>query len=780
MSKTTQLSEILQKLRSRLHLSYRGLVGVCLLAVITLLLCAFGAYSYYEYARSCETSAAGEARSSSSKLVSQVDERLQNLRNYYTNVVTWDDVETLITRNIDYSDYPVIKNAQDAFSSQSYLSEYVSGYTFVNYKTDWILSNKGMFHIGEATNPEQLEQYYQDTDEKRLAYYWVYDTSDPITNRVTREYRTTIETDGLCFVMRLPNTYRPNAMLIVKINMDTWKSWISQCLTDGEQVIVTDGNGLVIYSSSDALTALAGTGEENLDAETVTLDGEDYRIALTQSSVLDWHYYVCHSVAAERNGFSFPTVWLVFLLLMAVTLLSVSFYFIYRPIRMLLRDVAPEQSGEEGERRNELELLAGSFRSLRGDNEQLQSMIGQSRDQLLEIFQLRLMRGEVRGEEWNEYIRDFGLRGWNFFATVVLVLDLSDEEIEENLKEDLICLKLVQEFPEEIRSLAWMPPFYNAYTICAILAENDEDTLLNTIRRYCAQADTFAYGVSGYHLIMGVSSNHIDHKHIQAAYRESIKALSYHGFDGAKPETAAGVQESGELSSCHFYLASTTMHASDDYDNSFEKEVQAGIRALDKAQCYEATDRFFTRIRESGDSLYENMIYTVRYVNAILFTAMEARINLDEIYPQGIRKLYSELLDSFEPSRTRRFVKMHFIDPVLEARSALLDRKSYSMLEEIERMIAESKGDITLTQCAEALNVHPTYIWKVLKMDRGRSFSDYVEEYKLEEAKNLLLNSPLSVAEIAAQLGYTNAQNFIRFFSRSMGVTPGKFRRLNG
>ena len=34
------------------------------------------------------------------------------------------------------------------------------------------------------------------------------------------------------------------------------------------------------------------------------------------------------------------------------------------------------------------------------------------------------------------------------------------------------------------------------------------------------------------------------------------------------------------------------------------------------------------------------------------------------------------------------------------------------------------------------------------------------------------------ITEIAEQLNYTNAQNFIRFFSKSTGVTPGKFRKL--
>ena len=44
------------------------------------------------------------------------------------------------------------------------------------------------------------------------------------------------------------------------------------------------------------------------------------------------------------------------------------------------------------------------------------------------------------------------------------------------------------------------------------------------------------------------------------------------------------------------------------------------------------------------------------------------------------------------------------------------------------------------------------------------------------EAFKAIVN--LSVADIATQLNYTNAQNFIRFFSKGTGVTPGKFRKL--
>jgi AraC-like DNA-binding protein len=44
------------------------------------------------------------------------------------------------------------------------------------------------------------------------------------------------------------------------------------------------------------------------------------------------------------------------------------------------------------------------------------------------------------------------------------------------------------------------------------------------------------------------------------------------------------------------------------------------------------------------------------------------------------------------------------------------------------------------------------------------------------EAKRLLAESDLAVAQIGARLGFSEATNFGRFFSRIVGASPGQFR----
>lgn len=59
----------------------------------------------------------------------------------------------------------------------------------------------------------------------------------------------------------------------------------------------------------------------------------------------------------------------------------------------------------------------------------------------------------------------------------------------------------------------------------------------------------------------------------------------------------------------------------------------------------------------------------------------------------------------------------------------------------------------------------------------GISASDYIEQYLLTQAKNLLSSRPdLSVQQISFHLGYADSPSFCRFFKRHTGLTPKAFR----
>ena len=60
----------------------------------------------------------------------------------------------------------------------------------------------------------------------------------------------------------------------------------------------------------------------------------------------------------------------------------------------------------------------------------------------------------------------------------------------------------------------------------------------------------------------------------------------------------------------------------------------------------------------------------------------------------------------------------------------------------------------------------------------GLSPQAYIHRELLTEARDLLLNSSLQVAEIAFRLGFQDPGYFNRFFTRNEGTSPGRFRRM--
>ncbi len=767
-------------------LPYKYLIASCIIGLVAVLVVAFAVYSFYDYQRECEQIAGREAEYKVTRIVNQMEEKLENMRQYYIASVENDEIIWFLENDLRYSDYSHYKSTYDTLSCTKLFGGYVGGFTFANFETGWVLNNKGLFPIADTANSEVLYGLFEEQYEGIGKSHWVYDRTLAIENTIDRNYRVTVEADGLSLVMRLPasklNTY---ALLIANINMGQWKSDIYSWVDAHEELVIVAPDGKVILSTEEGLEAcsqeLHVSGEGLTQAVKKTVKGmSSYMVRGVRSSILGWEYYVYYDLEEGQ----FPTMRFSWLYLSVLFVLVVIVFFIvinliYRPINMLMQGVSDSGQKIAG---NELDYIARRFADLKDDKRLLEQVMNQQQDKLLELFELRLIRGEVRSkDEWNEYFEELDLKAGKYFATAVMVIDLRQEdETHSNVNEDAICLKIVEELPEKLRKMTWMPPVYNACTIFCIFSDDSEENLLNQITAFYNEMQRHVEEEYGYQILMGVSTSHTGYHHIRAAYRESVNALTMQSrWEKEENPIKDDVNVEETIQSdekCRFYLASTTM-GSTSYNNSFEKDIQTALKAIDKVQCYKVVDEFYQFI--SGAEVHDKaLVYILRFVNTILLTAIDAEVDLDKCYPDGLKKAYQELVEAIEPARVRRYIKYMFVDKVLQARTELLEDSTYSMMEEIERKIAESKGNITLTECADALGVHQTYIWKILKMEKGKSFSDYLEEYKLNEAKRMLLQTDMTVAEIAQELNYTNAQNFIRFFSKGTGVTPGKFRKL--
>jgi AraC-like DNA-binding protein len=90
-----------------------------------------------------------------------------------------------------------------------------------------------------------------------------------------------------------------------------------------------------------------------------------------------------------------------------------------------------------------------------------------------------------------------------------------------------------------------------------------------------------------------------------------------------------------------------------------------------------------------------------------------------------------------------------------------------------------TEGIPNIAYFAEKAHLSPHYFSDLLKKETGRSAKDHINDFLVEQAKQLLLNSTAGVSEIAYELGFNYPHYFTRLFKAKTGLTPVDYRRVN-
>lgn len=85
-------------------------------------------------------------------------------------------------------------------------------------------------------------------------------------------------------------------------------------------------------------------------------------------------------------------------------------------------------------------------------------------------------------------------------------------------------------------------------------------------------------------------------------------------------------------------------------------------------------------------------------------------------------------------------------------------------------------SDINLQMLAEKFEMSPRNFNRRFRAATGRSPLDFLQNTRIDNARELLQTSNLGVAEVMHQVGYTDAKHFNRLFKKYIGTTPSQYR----
>ena len=102
------------------------------------------------------------------------------------------------------------------------------------------------------------------------------------------------------------------------------------------------------------------------------------------------------------------------------------------------------------------------------------------------------------------------------------------------------------------------------------------------------------------------------------------------------------------------------------------------------------------------------------------------------------------------------------------------ERPIHGITRYLQEHLAE---EVSLSVLAEEFHLSAQYISQLFKNEIGVGFLTYLTNIRMERAKQLLLSTSLSIAEVSEQSGYGDYRVFTKVFKKSEGITPSQYRR---
>ena len=102
------------------------------------------------------------------------------------------------------------------------------------------------------------------------------------------------------------------------------------------------------------------------------------------------------------------------------------------------------------------------------------------------------------------------------------------------------------------------------------------------------------------------------------------------------------------------------------------------------------------------------------------------------------------------------------------------ERPIHGITRYLQEHLAE---EVSLSVLAEEFHLSAQYISQLFKNEIGVGFLAYLTNIRMERAKQLLLSTSLSIAEVSEQSGYGDYRVFTKVFKKAEGITPSQYRR---
>ncbi|MDO5422122.1 MAG: AraC family transcriptional regulator [Eubacteriales bacterium] len=518
-------------------------------------------------------------------------------------------------------------------------------------------------------------------------------------------------------------------------------------------ICIRDAAGEILYTFGEGAELLEKPAEQT---EVFSVNGAGYYLRTATDNV-DGNTII---LAVPTRQVKKETLRLMKVILgVVVLMLLVSgaeiIFFSYRKSSSMqgLIDHINERSKSEFVHGDEYKYIQENVGMIADSRDAYEKDLTQLRIQMKNNMQEQLFVQEITSEKQQEQYRKLLPENLEYFYVMVVQCQAEDSDIllKAFYVLDMVFTEAMGEACLKAQTAVNEKSFLVGISPDAKIAKQEEIGRLERVLQKATKetGEVFRIGISGIGMVFSnIHSCYIQAKQALTCYaREHTNTIGY--YSDLLDSSGDNLTNMDFLSKLYQYLLSG------------QKQIFA--EALDKLIRHYHVDPYLYERNVRG------IYYSVRH--AIVCAAIELSIPERELalpvwsgsngFEEGIEGLKQAALRLMDANEKKK--KSH----------------NHALKEGITQYILEHFQDANLTAAGvcQEMKISEKYLAQFLKEQTGKTFAKYVEDLRIEKAKELLVSTDFCNERIAEEAGFGSPNSFYRVFNKKMGVSPGVYRK---
>lgn len=418
----------------------------------------------------------------------------------------------------------------------------------------------------------------------------------------------------------------------------------------------------------------------------------------------------------------------------------------------------------KGNKFSELDYIIGNIDNIQHKNKELEERINDSLSVLQAEFFSSVLFGTINKEEISHKLMELNMEKFNGGGIIAIVsIESPDSEREDIPNTNLLVLRnkvitLINDVNNELPSIQIAIDYKN---ICIIFPYKEADRVNDQLTEVTSYVDKKL----SIKLTFSVSEPVESIYNFNMAFIEAMELTLKKYMYAANP--------------LNLFSSREPLINDDSYSYSLDDE-RFLMNAIIDNDLELARKLVQDILDENLQCLYLSTINTIKFKYVLLNTVKR----LLNYYDRSINEFSLQNKGLFDLLNSNDKDDIHFsFKEIFEVlfHNFIISFKEISdptTLRILDFITDNFQQDLSLTDISIKFGLTEGYISRLLKKNANINFKKYLNNLKINEAKELLKNGNHKVNEVSTLVGYKNVNTFIRIFKQQEGIPPGEFSKL--